>query len=101
MDVSGRLSITPSDNGVMLVNGELDVATSGELDEQLKTVAAASSATLDLSGVSFVDSSGLRVLIEHHQRFESGGGRLALTNLSTHVDRLIEISGLTEHLHVG
>lgn len=101
MDVTGRLNMTPSSDGVLVVSGELDVATSGGLDERLNTVAAASLITLDMAGISFIDSSGLRVLLEHHQRLEAGQGRLELVNVSAQVDRLIEISGLEGHLHVS
>jgi anti-anti-sigma factor len=100
MDVTGRLNITSSDVGALVVSGELDLATSAELDERLNTVAAASSITLDLAGVSFIDSSGLRVLLEHHNRLESGGGRLELVDISTPTARLLEIAGLQDHLNV-
>jgi anti-sigma B factor antagonist len=100
MDVTGRLKITSSGIEVLVVSGELDLATSAELDERLNTVAAASPMSLDLAGVSFIDSSGLRVLLEHHNRLEAGGGRLDLVNISTHTARLLEIAGLQDHLNV-
>jgi anti-sigma B factor antagonist len=81
--------------------GELDVATCEGLDARLRAVAADQTLSLDLSKVTFVDSSGLRVLIQHHTRFVDSGGRLTLVNPSTPVSRLLEIAGLTDHLDLG
>jgi anti-sigma B factor antagonist len=55
---------------------------------------------IDLSGVGFIDSSGLRVLVEAHQRAEAEARRLVLSGPSRQVLRLLEISGLMEYLHV-
>jgi anti-sigma B factor antagonist len=83
------------------LSGELDVSTTAVLDGRLRAVDAASVMTLDLADLTFIDSSGLRVLIQHHQRFESAGGRLQLVNVSSRASRLLEMAGLSDHLHVS
>ena len=102
MDLSRRLKL---ENGVkpgdLILTGELDVATSGDLDERLSTSAPASTVRVDLSGISFIDSSGLRILLEQHQRFEAAGGSLRLVNVSTPAMRLLEMAGLQDHLDVN
>jgi len=55
---------------------------------------------IDLSAVGFVDSSGLRVLVEAHQRAEAEQRRLVLSGSSRPVRRLLEISGLMDYLNV-
>ena len=55
---------------------------------------------LDLASVTFIDSSGLRVLIDAHRRAEADGRVLVIVHPSPPVSRLFEISGLTNHLHV-
>ena len=55
---------------------------------------------LDLPGVTFIDSSGLRVLVEAHQLRIERGTRLVLRAPSAPVQRLLEISGLAGHLDV-
>lgn len=82
------------------MSGELDVATMSSLDARLRAADATGVLTLQLAGLTFIDSSGLRVLIEHHQRFESAGGRLQLANVSSRAGRLLEMAGLSDHLHV-
>jgi anti-anti-sigma factor len=52
--------------------------------------------TLDTSGVSFLDSTGLRILVETARRL--GAGNLILSDPPRIVRRLIEITGLEEML---
>lgn len=91
------LVITPGDDG-LIVTGEIDAHTAPTLAEALSGSGA--DVRLDMSGVQFVDSSGLRVLIEAHQRAEAAGGRLTIADPSDAVRRLLEISGVSEYLSV-
>jgi anti-sigma B factor antagonist len=65
---------------VLSISGELDIRTvsvvSERVDEQL--VAGVSDLTLDLRGLTFLDSSGLRLLIGLHDRSRGSGWRLRL-----------------------
>jgi anti-sigma B factor antagonist len=45
-----------------------------------------------------MDSSGLRVVIDAHQRALDAGRRLVLRHPTSAVQRLLEISGLSDHL---
>ena len=65
---------------VLSVAGELDLNTAVELDRHVQdTLAAAPAAlTLDLSELMFMDSSGLRLLIELHRRSCAEGWTLVL-----------------------
>jgi anti-sigma B factor antagonist len=87
--------------GELVLSGELDVSTTPSLDAWLRSADTGGVVTLDLAGLTFIDSSGLRVLIQHHQRFESAGGRLQLVNVSSRAGRLLEMAGLSDHLHVS
>jgi anti-anti-sigma factor len=85
------LEITATDGGYRL-EGELDMATAGELTELL--VAASSDDTplvLDFSGVSFMDSSGLRALLEG-AGLPNGGGPVVVQDPSPQVRRLFEVT---------
>jgi anti-sigma B factor antagonist len=80
------------------VRGELDAATAPDLADLCQTVHAdgARDLVIDLTETSFLDSSGLRALIEAHQLF-SAGGNLALAHASEPVRRLLEITGLDDY----
>lgn len=91
------LAISPTEAGLS-ASGEIDAHTAPTLAAAID--AAGPEVDLDLSGVEFVDSSGLRVLIDAHQRLADAGGGLRLTKLSEPVRRLLEISGVSDYLGV-
>jgi anti-sigma B factor antagonist len=93
------LAISPTPKGFAVV-GEIDAHTAPAITEAV-TQTTSSSLEIDLSGVDFVDSSGLRALIEAHQRFESNGGSLTLVRPSSVVARLFDISGVGDYLNVS
>jgi anti-sigma B factor antagonist len=80
------------------VRGELDAATAPDLADVCHSVHAAGARDLviDLTDTSFLDSSGLRALIEAHRLF-SERGNLALAHASDPVRRLLEITGLDDY----
>ena len=92
------LFVEVTDDGLR-VAGEIDAHTAPRLAAALD--ASGSSIRLDLSGVEFVDSSGLRVLIDAHQRLDEAGGALRLVSPSDPVRRLLEISGVDGYLTVS
>lgn len=99
-EIGTQLSITPVDDGVVLV-GEIDAHTAPELERVLgERIATSGSARLEASGVTFMDSSGLRVLIGATNEARGRGGDVILDSPTPVVRRLIEISGLSDHLRV-
>ena len=85
------------------VAGDLDSATSPELGAVLDPLVAAAncSIVMNLEGVTFMDSSGLRALVRCANDAAAQGGRLVLTRVSEPVTRLLEVTGLVEHLGSG
>lgn len=78
---------------VLSVAGEIDMQTSAELRAQVDTLDVShDTLVLDLSGVTFVDSSGLGSLLGVKKQQERAGGRLLLANVSPPVARIIEIT---------
>jgi anti-anti-sigma factor len=79
--------------------GDLDLATAGALRDEIMNArnAGAGSVTVDLSGVGFMDSVGLSLLVSAHKRLAEEGATMRLL-LPEKLRRLFEISGLTEVL---
>lgn len=81
------------------------ITASGEIDAWTAPVVAASiaahagSVTLDLTGTSFIDSSGVSCLVEHTRNLERDGGRLTIVP-SAAVRRIVELAGLGEAVHL-
>jgi anti-sigma B factor antagonist len=93
-------SITAEDHDdrvVIVARGELDLATAASLEEAvLPPVRDGRHAVLDLRGLEFMDSSGVRVIVAAHLAAQEHGGRLSLVRLQagTPIQRVLEISGL-------
>jgi anti-sigma B factor antagonist len=89
-----------SDQGstrVVRVSGEIDILSAPDLREALlPAFDAASSVVLDLSGVSFLGSSGLAVLVEARDQAERSRHQLRLVRPSRVVSRALEATGLLE-----
>jgi anti-sigma B factor antagonist len=84
---------------VLVVEGEIDIATAPLLEQRLTEAEAGDAPQLivDLDRVSFMDSTGLQVLVAHTLS-ETNGRRIRLTKGSPQVQRLFTVSGMAEHL---
>lgn len=94
----GEILQVYAEGGNIKVVGEIDAHTVPSLGEALRSVHG--DVTLDLSGVGFVDSSGLRVLIESHQMFEERGHTMTIINPSAAVKRIFELSVVDDYLNI-
>jgi len=84
---------------VVRVTGEVDAATAPQVQEALVSAAGfGCGVDVDLSGVEFIDSTGLRALIIGRQAIDDDAQRLRITGSNSIVDRLLELTGLTEFL---
>jgi anti-sigma B factor antagonist len=83
------------DAAVLTVRGEVDTLTAPELDTAMGELLDAPARTLvaDLSGVTFLASSGLAVLIQTAHRAEDSGRALHLVVTSRAVVRPLEVTG--------
>jgi anti-anti-sigma factor len=84
----------------VLVVGELDLLTSPQLSDALATLVGdegPSRLVVDLTGVTFFDSSALNVLLQAQNRAAELEVELAIV-ASPAVSRVIELTGVTEHL---
>lgn len=98
-DPTARLSID-HDGERLVVAGDIDAHSCPDLAAHLDPLPVTGDVHLDVSGVDFMDSSGLRVIIGAHQRATEAGHKLLIERPSKAVLRIIEISGLIDHLHV-
>ena len=84
-------------NGVRLIlSGELDVAVIDRLQQRLAALAESDETVLlDLSELTFIDSSGLNVIVTAHRRAQRNGSELRIDpNMSRPVHRVVHLMGL-------
>ena len=93
------LQVTEGGEGpVVRLVGDIDLASSGEVRECLHGLAG-QRVTLDCSGVTFMDSTAIGVLVASEQRNEQDGGVIVLRGVQPAQMRIFEIAGLSESLN--
>src|SRR5215210_3688715 len=91
-------SVSRPEPNLLALGGEIDLnespavreALKGLIDQKLPNV------VIDMSAVSYIDSSGLAVLIDAMQRVQSYGGRFLLCGLAESVRTVFEIARLDQ-----
>jgi anti-sigma B factor antagonist len=95
-----RLELATSRAGpaaVIALQGELDMAGAATLEAELERLDS-DAVVLDLRGLTFMDSSGLRVLVVSAQRAQDRGRRFALVPGAAQVMRVFDITRMRERL---
>jgi anti-sigma B factor antagonist len=85
---------------VVRVSGDLDLATSPRFSETLAGARAASHVVIDLTGCTFLDSSGVRALVQATRKIPESERRVDLVAGSPAILRVLEITGLDRMVRV-
>lgn len=89
---------TAEHNGwtVLSVGGEVDVATAGQLRDQVTSMIASGTHRIiaDLDGVDFMDSTGLGVLVGAHKSLVEVGGAMRVVCSQPTILKVFDITGL-------
>ncbi|GMA18091.1 STAS domain-containing protein [Arsenicicoccus piscis] len=96
-----KLQITTADHehlAVLAVTGEIDIATSTQLRQAIDEVvrAGAIDVVLDLRQVTFMDSSGLSVVVGRLKMLRRVDGRLSVVGADAKIRRIFEVTGLDQ-----
>jgi anti-anti-sigma factor len=103
MGMQDQLQIKVRHDGgrvVLALLGELDMASADRLQQAVDDDARPTdtSVVLDLEGLQFIDSTGLRVILRALERCRGRGQEFAITRGSPQVQRLLSITGIATHL---
>ena len=95
----GELSMSSEREGdvhSICLFGELDLATGEAVERELERVEATDTAAIivDLSGLEFMDSSGVRLMLIANARSRADANRLTLLRGPAAVQRVLELSGV-------
>lgn len=85
------------------VNGEIDAYTAPKLKDALASTAEEQDVVMnvDLSEVSYMDSTGLGVFVGLFKTIKANGGQLYLNGLSERLKRLFDITGLGDIMNIN
>lgn len=96
LDFSVNTAALGGDAFIVTITGEVDLHTAPELEHALDGVVGlgGTAVALDLSEVSFVDSTVLGVLLRIRQRLHDLGGEVVVVTQDRRVLRTFEVTGL-------
>ena len=100
------LSVSIADDGdgivVVSLGGQLDFLSAPELAPRLSDLQSArcDAVVVDVSRVTFIDSTGLNVLVAGAQSIHSRDAAVVVAGASKHVARVFEIVRLGESVHL-
>jgi len=87
--------------GELIITGRLDTKNADEVCELfLKLADRFRDLTLNMQGLKYISSAGLRVLKKTYMKVHSNGGELILTNVPPYVHEVLEMTGFAEILNV-
>jgi anti-sigma B factor antagonist len=95
--------VVPGNPTTVVLKGELDMATAPELSQRLEELVATGQheVTLDLGGLEFMDSQGIKALLKARETLRSHGGGLRVRAPQPLVARVLETTGLLTMLTDG
>jgi anti-sigma B factor antagonist len=96
-----RVDVHPERDSVRVVPvGEVDIATVGEVDARLRELNQAGfrHLVLDLREVTFIDSSGMRLVLTCHATARQNGVDFTVLEGPPAVQRIFEVAGLLDFL---
>jgi anti-sigma B factor antagonist len=83
------------------LNGEIDISNAHLLKPELEAAYAehAADMTIDISELSYIDSTGLGVIISLYGLMKDGGNKLTIANPRDNVRKLLKITKLDKLLY--
>jgi anti-anti-sigma factor len=89
------ITVDVTDDGVIVVVGDIDMATGPLVETAILGREDSTPLVMDLAGVGFLDSSGLRSLLGASRRAAARDTTVVLRSVGPEVTRLLEITGTT------
>ncbi len=95
--------LTKDQTLIAVLTGEIDHHSArslrAEIDDKIELYQP-TSLVLDFSGVTFMDSSGIGLIIGRHRLMETVGGEVVIQNPQPHIQRVMRLSGMERIAHI-
>ncbi len=91
-----------ADHVLVTANGEIDAATADQVGDAVASAldGGHKRVLLDFAHVTFIDSTGLGVLVKSHRAAEANDARFAVVHPTPQTRKLIRVLGLDQLLHI-
>ena len=96
----GPLSVDVDTSGAFVVHGDIDIAGGPTLESYVLRSEDGSPIVLDLRDVEFIDSSGLRTLLNATRQAQQHDTVVRLRNVGAAVRRMLEITGTADQFEI-
>jgi anti-anti-sigma factor len=96
-----RVEQGPGRASVIVAYGEIDMATAQRLENAFVLCGHSCDVTVDLTAVTFLDSSALKVLMLNAKKLRGAGHQIRLEGLSDHQRTVVRLTGLDRLLNIA
>lgn len=99
MEINKAIS---NQNVIITLKGRLDTMAAPQLDDEAKSIDfdEVETVTLNLKGLEYISSSGLRVILALYKNLKSKGGNLKIVNVSNTIMELFSMTGMSDYLDI-
>ncbi len=80
--------------------GRLDAHGAVELEPGLVSIAARSDVVMDVSGVTYISSAGIRIFVDLHKKLHAQGGRLIIAGMQPYCREVMRVAGLDKFFQI-
>ena len=94
------LNVKTTMTAVLTLEGRLDTTTSSQLEEAIAAAEGAEAIRLDMRGLEYISSAGLRVLLKTEKAQREKGGSLTLEAPTEEVMEVLRITGFDSLLNI-
>ena len=98
-----EINVTEKDNHILFeLEGSLDIYTSLDLKAALEDHVKAENPdiVIDMSKLTYIDSSGIGILIKALNYVQGLNGKLCVANLKPAIEKVFKVSGLTSYFEI-
>ena len=93
------LEITEGPNGELILRGRFDASQAEKAKSVFLTLSEGK--TVDFSGLDYISSAGLGVLLAAQKRLSQRGQSLKLTNVNSHIRDILQFSGFDQIFEIA
>lgn len=98
-----EINVTNKDNHILFeLEGSLDIYTSLDLKAALEdhVKSEGPDVVIDMSKLTYIDSSGIGILIKALNYVQGLNGKLCVSNLKPAIEKVFKVSGLTSYFEI-